>query len=171
MTQTIDPRAEAAGSFPEVAAYIDGLADINGALIPTLHFAQETYGYLSKEVQLYIARRLQIPAARVYGVATFYSLFSMEKRGQYRINVCMGTACFVRGAENVLHEFEKELSIDAKQTTKDGVFTLDSIRCVGACGLAPVVMVNDKVYGRVKPSDVKHIVEEHLGGIGGNTNG
>jgi NADH:ubiquinone oxidoreductase subunit E len=169
MTQAaIDPKADAEGMFPEVAAYIDGLADKNGALIPTLHFAQETYGFLSKEVQLFIAHQLQIPAAKVYGVATFYSLFSMEKRGQYRINVCLGTACFVRGAENVLKEFEKELSVQAKHTTEDGMFTLDSIRCVGACGLAPVVMVNEKVYGRVKPSDVKHIVEEHLSGIGGH---
>jgi NADH-quinone oxidoreductase E subunit len=168
MAQTaIDPKAETAGNFPEVEAYIDGLADKNGALIPTLHFAQETYGYLSKEAQLFISQKLGIPAAKVYGVATFYSLFSMEKRGQYRINVCLGTACFVRGSENVLKEFEKELSIQAKQTTKDGMFTLDSIRCVGACGLAPVVMVNDKVYGRVKPSDVKRIVEEQLSGIGG----
>lgn len=169
MTQAaIDPKADATGMFPEVEAFIDGLTDKNGALIPTLHMAQETYGYLSKEVQLFIARKLQIPAARVYGVATFYSLFSLEKRGEYRINICLGTACFVRGAETVLKEFEKELSIDARQTTDDGLFTLDSIRCVGACGLAPVVMVNDKVYGRVKPEDVKHIVEEHLSKGSGN---
>jgi len=160
--------AESALAFPEVEEFINGLSDLNGALIPTLHMAQETYGYLSKEVQLFIARKLEIPAARVYGVATFYSLFSMEKRGVYRVNICMGTACYVRSAENVLAEFEKELKIGAKQTTGDGMFTLDSVRCVGACGLAPVVMVNEKVYGRVKPSDVKHIVEEHLRGIGGN---
>ena len=156
----------AAESFPEVEKYIDGLADISGALIPALHLAQETYGYLSKEVQLFIAQKLQIPAARVYGVATFYSLFSMEKRGKYRINVCMGTACYVRNAENLIKEFEKELSITSKQTTEDGMFTLDSVRCVGACGLAPVVMVNEKVYGRVKESEIKQIVEEQLRGIG-----
>jgi len=155
------------GLFPELESYINGLADINGALIPTLHMAQETYGYLSKDVQLFIARKLQIPAARVYGVATFYSLFSMEKRGLRRINVCLGTACFVRGSENVLKEFQKELDVEAGHTTADGMFTLDSIRCVGACGLAPVVMIGEKAYGRVKPSDVKHIVEENLIGIGG----
>ena len=163
MTQTaIDPKAEAAGQFPELEAFIDGLTDRNGALIPVLHKAQEIYGYLSKEAQLFIAHKLQVPAARVYGVATFYSLFTMEKRGQYRVNICLGTACYVRGAENVLKEFEKELSISAKETTPDGMFTLDSIRCVGACGLAPVVMVNDKVYGRVTTDDVKRIVEEQL---------
>ena len=150
------------GCFPEIDAYIDGLENINGALIPVLHHAQETYGFLSEEVQLYIARKLQIPAAKVYGVSTFYSYFSMKKKGQYKINVCMGTACFVRGAETVLREFEKELSVKAKETTEDGLFTLDSLRCVGACGLAPVVIVNDKVYGRVKTSDIKRIVEEYL---------
>ena len=159
----IDPKAEAEGMFQEIDAYIDSLTDLNGALIPVLHRAQETYGYLSEEVQLYTARKLQISAAKVYGVATFYSYFTMKKKGQYKINICLGTACFVRGAETVLSAFEKELSIKAKETTDDGLFTLDSIRCVGACGLAPVVMVNDKVYGRVKPDDVKHIVEEHLG--------
>jgi NADH-quinone oxidoreductase E subunit len=153
---------EALGTFPEVDSFLDGLPDKNGALIPTLHMAQETYGYLSKEVQLYIAHKLQIPAAKVYGVATFYSLFSMEKRGKFRINVCMGTACYVRGAEAVLAEFKKELGVEYGQVTKDGLFTLDSVRCVGACGLAPVVMVNDKVYGRMKPDGVKAIIEEYL---------
>ena len=155
--------AEAAASFPEIDAYIDGLPDINGALIPVLHRAQEEYGYLSREVQLHIARRLQIPASKVFGVATFYSLFTLEKKGKFRINVCLGTACFVRGSEAILHEFEKELDIKAQDTTDDYLFTLDSIRCVGACGLAPVVMVNDRVYGRVKPEDVKGIVEDHMG--------
>ena len=156
------PAVDVLTSFPEVDAFLDDLADKNGALIPTLHKAQEVYGYLPKEVQLYIAQKLQIPAAKVYGVATFYSLFSLEKRGQYRINVCMGTACYVRAAEAVLKEFANELKVDVKATTEDGLFTVDGVRCVGACGLAPVVMVNDKVYGRVAPADVKGIVEEYL---------
>ena len=149
-------------TFPEVDAFLDSLPDKNGALIPTLHKAQETYGYLPKELQLYIANKLQIPAAKVYGVATFYSLFLLEKSGQYRINVCMGTACYVRGAEAVLKEFTNELKIGVKATTEDGLFTIDGVRCVGACGLAPVVMVNEKTYGRVGPADVKGIVEEYL---------
>ena len=149
-------------TFPEVDAFLESLTDKNGALIPTLHRAQETYGYLPKEVQLYIAQKLKIPAAKVYGVATFYSLFSLEKRGQYRINVCMGTACYVRSAEAVLKEFANELKVDIKATTEDGLFTVDGVRCVGACGLAPVVMVNEKVYGRVAVADVKGVVEEYL---------
>ena len=156
----VEPTAEMA--FPEVDAFLDSLTNKNGALIPTLHKAQEAYGFLSKEVQLYIAHKLQIPAAKVYGVATFYSLFSMEKRGQYRINVCMGTACYVRNAEVVLKEFAKELNIEVKQTTEDFMFTVDGVRCVGACGLAPVVMINEKAYARVGTADVKGIVEEYL---------
>ncbi|MCL2400172.1 MAG: NAD(P)H-dependent oxidoreductase subunit E [Defluviitaleaceae bacterium] len=148
------------GVFPEIDEFLDGIEDKNGALIPTLHKAQEAYGYLSKEVQHYIAQKLQISNAKVYGVATFYSLFSLEKRGRYRINVCMGTACYVRNAEKVLKEFAKELDIDVKQTTSDDLFTLDSVRCVGACGLAPVVMVNDKVYGRVGTADIKGIIKD-----------
>jgi len=163
MAQSAIPQnAETDGLFPEVAKYIDALTDRDGALIPVLHFAQETYGYLPKDVQLFIARKLGVPAAKVYGVATFYSLFSMEKRGRYRVNVCLGTACYVRGAEAVLKEFENDLKIGSKQTTDDGMFTLDSVRCVGACGLAPVVMVNDKVYGRVTPGEVRSIVEHYV---------
>ena len=149
-------------TFPEVDAFLDSLPDKNGALIPTLHKAQEAYGYLPKEVQLYIAQKLKIPAAKVYGVATFYSLFSMEKRGKYRINVCMGTACYVRNAEALLKEFANELNTEVKATTEDGLFTVDGVRCVGACGLAPVVMINEKTYGRIGPADVKGIVEEYL---------
>ena len=155
-------------SYPALDAFYDSLPDINGALIPMLHKAQEEYGYLSQDVQLYVAHKLGIPASKVFGVATFYSLFSLERKGQFRINVCMGTACYVRGSEGILEAFEKELSIKRTETTKDGLFTLDSIRCVGACGLAPVVMVNDKVYGRVTADDVKNIIDEYLG-MGGES--
>ena len=156
------PAVETLTSFPEVDAFIDSLADKKGALIPALHKAQEVYDYLPKEVQLHIAQKLQIPVAKVYGVATFYSLFSLEKRGKYRINVCMGTACYVRSAEAVLKEFANELNIEVKETTEDGMFTVDSVRCVGACGLAPVVMINDDIFGNVGTADVKGIVKEYL---------
>ena len=149
-------------SFPELDAFLDSLTDENGALIPALHKAQEIYGYLPKEVQLHVAQKLQIPAAKVYGVATFYSLFSMEKLGKYRINVCTGTACFVRGADVVLNDFAKELGIQPKETSSDGLFTLDGVRCVGACGLAPVIMVNEKFYGRLTSyEDVKEITDKY----------
>ena len=154
---------EVKGSYPALDAFCESLPDKNGALIPILHKAQEEYGYLSHDVQLYVARKLGIPTSKVFGVATFYSLFNLERKGKYRINVCLGTACYVRGAENILEAFEKELKIKRTETTNDGLFTLDSIRCVGACGLAPVVMVNDKVYGRVTPDDIKSIVDEYLG--------
>ena len=142
----VEPTTDMA--FPEVDAFLDGLADKNGALIPTLHKAQETYGYLSKEVQLYIAHKLQIPAAKVYGVATFYSLFSMEKRGQYRINVCMGTACFVLKADELLRAIERHLNIKEGEVTPDGMFSIEkNTRCVGLCAEAPVVLIGDKIYG------------------------
>ena len=156
--------SEATNAYPEIDKFYESLPDKNGALIPVMHKAQEEYGWLSKDVLLYISRRLNIPASKVFGVATFYSLFNLERKGRYKINVCLGTACYVRGAENVLAAFEEELGIKNMETTGDSLFTLSSIRCVGACGLAPVVMVNDRVYGNVKPEDVRSIVDEYLEG-------
>jgi len=153
-------------SYPALEAFYDSLPEKDGALIPMLHKAQEEYGYLSQDVQQFVAHKLGIPASKVFGVSTFYSLFNLERKGQYRINVCLGTACYVRGSENILETFERELNIKRQQTTSDGLFTLDSIRCVGACGLAPVVMVGDKVYGRVTPDGVRGIVDEYLGKAG-----
>lgn len=119
-----------------------------GELINILHTVQGKLGYLPKEVQELIAMELGIPAAKVYGVVTFYSFFTMKPKGKYPISVCMGTACYVRGAEKVLDEFKRQLGIEVGETTADGLFSLDSLRCVGACGLAPVVMVGQKVFGR-----------------------
>lgn len=141
--------------------YLDGLKDKEGVLINVLHEAQDIFGYLSKDVQLFIARKLDIPAAKVFGVVTFYSYFTMEERGKHLINVCMGTACFVKGAEKILNEFKKRLKIKDGNISEDGLFTLDTLRCVGACGLAPVVMVDGKVYGRVKVEDVEKILKEY----------
>lgn len=141
--------------------YLDGLKDKEGVLINVLHEAQDIFGYLSKDVQLFIARKLDIPAAKVFGVVTFYSYFTMEERGKHLINVCMGTACFVKGAEKILNEFKKKLKIKDGNISEDGLFTLDTLRCVGACGLAPVVMVDGKVYGRVKVEDVEKILKEY----------
>lgn len=116
---------------------------------------QDTLGYLPKEVQELIALELGISAARVYGVVSFYSFFTMKPKGKYPISVCMGTACYVRGGEKVLDEFRRQLGIEVGGTTPDGLFSLDSLRCVGACGLAPVVMIGPRVYGRLKVTDVK----------------
>ena len=131
-----------------------------GELINVLHKAQELVGYLPREVQEVIARQLNIPVSKVYGVVTFYSFFTMTPKGEHPISVCMGTACYVRGAEKVLDEFKRVLKINVGETTPDGKFSLTSLRCVGACGLAPVVLIDEKVYGRVTPGEVEKILKE-----------
>jgi NADH-quinone oxidoreductase subunit E/NADP-reducing hydrogenase subunit HndA len=131
-----------------------------GELINVLHKVQHTFGYLPAEVQEVVASELNIPVAKVYGVVTFYSFFTMLPKGQYPISVCMGTACYVRGAEKVVEEFKNILKIKIGETTPDGKFSLSCLRCVGACGLAPVVMIGDKTYGRVAPESIKEILQE-----------
>jgi NADH:ubiquinone oxidoreductase 24 kD subunit len=151
--------------YEKLEAYIDGLEEKEGCLINVLHEAQDLFGYLSEEVQLFVSRKLGLTAAKVFGVATFYSFFSMEPHGKHIISVCMGTACFVKGADKVLEEFKKQLNIkEGNNTSEDGLFTIDTLRCVGACGLAPVVTVDGKVYGRVKVEDVEGIIEEYKEG-------
>lgn len=150
----------------EIDLYIDQLAaqgSLDGKLIAILHRAQEILGYLPNEVQAHIAHRLSMPPAKVFGVVTFYSFFSMVPKGKYVINVCMGTACFVVGADAVLNEFKKVLGIEAGETTPDRLFSLNALRCVGACGLAPLVLVNDKLYGKVTVADVKGIIDGYKG--------
>jgi len=146
----------------EIDEYIDSLPTLQGSLIDVLSRAQSIYGYLPEELQLHIAKRIGVPASHVYGVVSFYSFFTMEPKGQCKISLCLGTACFVCGAEAILQEFIEDLKIGPGETTPDGVFSLDALRCVGACSLAPVVLVNDRVYGKVKPEQVKGIIEEHM---------
>ena len=131
-----------------------------GELISILHACQNSLGYLPEPVQRIIARKLGIPASKVYGVVTFYSFFSMTPKGKYPVSVCLGTACYVRGSDKVLEEFKRVLGIEVGETTPDGKFSLDCLRCVGACGLAPVATIGEKVYGRLNPSDIKKIVTE-----------
>lgn len=132
-----------------------------GELINVLHKVQGTFGYLPAEVQEVVAEKLNISVAKVYGVVTFYSFFTMIPKGKHPISICTGTACYVRGAEKVLEEFKKELKIEVGETSGDGKFSIACLRCVGACGLAPVVMVGDKTYGRVAPEMVKDIIAEY----------
>ena len=132
-----------------------------GELINVLHKAQGVFGYLPAEVQEVVARQLQMSVAKVYGVVTFYSFFTMLPRGKYPISVCTGTACYVRGAEKVLDEFKRLIKVPVGETTPDGKFSIAGLRCVGACGLAPVVLVGDKTYGRVAPDGVKKILKEY----------
>ena len=132
--------------------------DTKGALMSVLHEAQSIYGYLPIEVQQIVADGLDIPLEEIYGVVTFYSQFSLSPKGKYTISVCLGTACYVKGAGEILSAFEKRLGIKNGECTSDGKFSLDACRCIGACGLAPVLMINDEVYGRLEPDDVDKIL-------------
>lgn len=147
--------------FEELESFIDTVEDKKGALIEVLHKAQELFGYLPEEVQKFVAKKLNINVAKVCGVVSFYSYFTTEPRGKYVISICLGTACFVKGAGGVLKEFEKQLNIKAGQTTEDSKFTVDVLRCVGACGLAPVVTINNKVYGHFATDKVSKLLQNY----------
>lgn len=145
----------------KIYSICDSFGNKEGELINVLHKTQETFGYLPAEVQELIAEKMNIYAAKVFGVVTFYSFFSMTPKGEHPIAICTGTACYVRGAEKVLEEFKKQLNIEIGETTADGKFSLSCLRCVGACGLAPVVLVGEKTYGRVAPDDIIEIINEY----------
>lgn len=150
--QLSDPRYE------QLTELIERYQDKKGALVPLLHEAQEVFGYLPEEVQRRVADGLGLPLSEVYGVATFYSLFSLKPRGQHKIGICLGTACYVRGSGAILAELEKELDIKVNDTTTDGKFTLEITRCIGACGLAPVMTIDEDVFGRLTPDRIKEIL-------------
>lgn len=147
--------------FNELAEFIESLDSNPNELIAILHRAQSIFGFLPKEVQEFIAAKLDIPVSKVYGVVTFYSFFTMKPKGEYVINICLGTACFVRGADKLLDKFETLLNIKNGETTPDGKYTLTTLRCVGACGLAPVVQVNGKTYGNCTVTMVDEILKNH----------
>ena len=132
-----------------------------GALMAILHEAQSSFGYLSKEIQEMISEEMKIPVSEIYGVATFYSQFTLVPKGEYDIGVCLGTACYVRGAQDILDKIQEELGISVGETTPDGKFSISPTRCLGACGLAPVIVVNDDVHGRLKPDDVKAVLDKY----------
>ncbi|HNY06682.1 MAG TPA: NAD(P)H-dependent oxidoreductase subunit E [Bacteroidales bacterium] len=146
----------------EIKAICKEFNNEKGELINILHKVQTSFGYLPAEVQEVISREINVPLATVYGVVTFYSFFTMIPKGEHPISICLGTACYVRGAEKVLDEFKKQLNLQVGDTTPDGKFSLSCLRCVGACGLAPVVMIGEKVYGRVAPDGVKDIIAEYV---------
>lgn len=147
---------EKIGRIKEICALFDNSP---GELINVLHQTQHALGYLPAEVQEVIAHSLGVSTAHVYGVVTFYSYFTMVPKGRFPVSICTGTACYVRGAEKVLEEFKRQLGIVVGETTQDGKFSLSCLRCVGACGLAPVVLIGEKVYGRVSPDGVKAILD------------
>ncbi len=155
-------------TYAQLDAFIDDLCPEpddprrKEALIQVLHKAQHLFGFLPEEVQLHIADRFAVSHAEVSGVISFYNYFTTTPKGKYQINVCLGTACYVNGSEKVLQEFEHILGIRSGQVTPDGKFSIESLRCVGACGLAPVVTINDKVYGKVQPGKVQELLEHYL---------
>ena len=134
----------------------------DGALIPVLHKAQEIYGYLPIEVQTMIADGLEVPLAEVYGVVTFYTQFSLNPKGEYKIGVCLGTACYVKGSGDILEKIKEIIKIDVDGCTPDGKFSLEATRCIGACGLAPVFTINEDVYGRIGVDDVPGILAKYM---------
>lgn len=135
--------------------------DKKGALMPVLQAAQLIYGYMPMEVQKMVAEGMGVSLSSVYGIVTFYSQFHLEPKGEYKINICLGTACYVKGAGKILERFEKELGIKDGQCTPDGKFSIDATRCVGACGLAPVISVNADVYGKMTESMVPDILKNY----------
>ncbi|HOE90601.1 MAG TPA: NAD(P)H-dependent oxidoreductase subunit E [Candidatus Cloacimonadota bacterium] len=148
--------------YDQLQKVIDEKKQLTNPLIEILHQAQEIFGYLPVEVQEYIASELGIPVSQVYGVVTFYNFFSMKPRGKHVINVCTGTACFVKGAPRILQMMSDELGIQIGDTTEDRLFSLSAVRCVGACSLAPVFVIGEDTYGRVDNRDkLKEIINKY----------
>lgn len=141
--------------------YIDSIDDSQGVLMQTLHKAQEIFGYLPIEVQKFISYELDIPLAEVYGVTTFYTQFSIEPKGKHTIGVCLGTACYVKGSQLVLDKLAKELNVKVGETTADNLFTLEATRCLGCCGLAPVMMIDGDVYGKLEVKKIPEILSKY----------
>lgn len=145
----------------ELKKVIAAHKDQKGAVIPVLHEAQNIYGYLPIEVQEMISEGLNVPLAEIYGIVTFYAQFSLNPKGKYQIGVCLGTACYVKGSGDILEKVKEILGIDVGECTPDGMFSIDATRCIGACGLAPVLTVNDDVYGRLVVDDIPGIIEKY----------
>lgn len=145
----------------ELDAAIEKYKDQPGALMPVMQAAQDIYGYLPIEVQKMIAEGLNVPLEKVYGIATFYAQFTLQPKGKYAISVCLGTACYVKGSGDIFEKLSEELGIGDGECTPDGTFSLESCRCIGACGLAPVLTVNEEVYGRLTVDDVSTILEKY----------
>ncbi len=148
-------------NFAKLDQAIEANKDRKGALMPILHEAQGIFGALPIEVQTIISEKLDISLAEIYGVVTFYSQFSLVPKGEFVIGLCLGTACYVKGAQNILDRLETEIGIKVGETSEDGKYTLEATRCLGCCGLAPVMVINDKVYGRLEPGQITGILKEY----------
>ena len=145
----------------KLMAVIAELKDQPGALMPIMQKAQDIYGYLPIEVQTMISEAMNVPLEKIYGIATFYAQFTLSPKGKYRISVCLGTACYVKGAQSIYDKLVEMLKIEEGECTPDGKFSLEACRCVGACGLAPVMMINDDVYGRLTPDMLPDILAKY----------
>ena len=145
----------------QLLAVIAELKDEPGSLMPIMQKAQEIYGYLPIEVQTIISDQTGVPLEKIYGVATFYAQFALAPKGKYRCSVCLGTACYVKGSQAVYDKLSELLKIGEGECTPDGKFSLEACRCVGACGLAPVMMINDELYGRLTPGEIEGILAKY----------
>ena len=142
----------------ELVAFVDKWKDKSGNLIMILHRVQEEYGYIPREIALQLSRLLNVPLAKIYGVVTFYHYFKLTKPGRHNIQVCMGTACYLKGGEDIIEELENMLGIGVNQVTEDGEFSIESVRCVGCCGLAPVAVCGTEVFGKIVPDKLPEIL-------------
>ena len=146
---------------PELKAFIESWKSKPGNLIMVLHQVQQTYGYIPRNIAIETSEMLGVPLAKIYGVVTFYNFFKLQKAGKYIVQVCLGTACYLRGGDDIIKEFEGQLGVGLNATTPDGMFSVEAVRCLGCCGLAPVVVVNGEVYGKLKKEDVAGIIEKY----------
>ena len=152
---------ELAQMTPELKAFIEEWKEKPGNLIMVLHQVQQTYGYIPREVAIEVSELLNVPLAKIYGVVTFYNFFKLQKAGKYIIQVCLGTACYLRGGDDLMKTLERELGIGVNGTTPDGLFSIEAVRCLGCCGLAPFIVVNGEVHGKLETKDIPGIVEKY----------
>ena len=160
--KTLIPFKGTAEQEAKLKKIIEQYKDVPGGTMPVMQQAQEIYGYLPEEVQIMIAEGLGVPLEEVYGISTFYSLYNLNPKGEYKINVCLGTACYVKGSQQILDKLELLLDCKNGSITEDGRYSIDATRCVGACGLAPVMIINDDVYGRMTPDMLDDILAKYV---------
>ena len=161
-TKTSVPFVQTAEQEAKLRAIIEANKDHPGATMPVLQGAQEIYGYLPEEVQVMVAEALKVPLSEVYGIASFYSQFTMNPKGKINIAVCMGTACYVRGAGDILDDICKHTGCESGGITDDGKISIEATRCIGACGLAPVLTINENVYGKLNRGDIEPIIDKYI---------
>ena len=146
---------------PELRSFVEEWKAKPGNLIMVLHRVQQTYGYIPREIAIEVSTLLDVPLAKIYGVITFYNFFRLQKAGKYNVQVCLGTACYLRGGDDIIKEFERQLGVGINATTEDGMFSVEAVRCLGCCGLAPVAVVNGEVHGKLEKGDVEKIIKQY----------